>query len=154
MLRRGLILPNSATDHRQDKCNWYKKRAEIIRFLLFVPPQGLEPWTPTLRVSCSTNWAKEAFLRSVLPDCECKDKAKFLFRQTFCKKNVLFTLLCRNFLGNNVMITPWTGKSRARTPIKTISVDFCWFRCWSTFLLYICNDGNPKRHNFCFYPLR
>ncbi len=20
-----------------------------------VPPQGLEPWTPTLRVSCSTN---------------------------------------------------------------------------------------------------
>ena len=23
--------------------------------LLVVPPQGLEPWTPTLRVSCSTN---------------------------------------------------------------------------------------------------
>ena len=22
---------------------------------LQVPPQGLEPWTPTLRVSCSTN---------------------------------------------------------------------------------------------------
>ena len=23
--------------------------------VLFVLPQGLEPWTPTLRVSCSTN---------------------------------------------------------------------------------------------------
>ena len=30
---------------------------------VFVLPQGLEPWTPTLRVSCSTNWAREALLQ-------------------------------------------------------------------------------------------
>ena len=44
--------------------NVKKKRSETERFpiLLQVPPQGLEPWTPTLRVSCSTNWAKEASL--------------------------------------------------------------------------------------------
>ena len=28
----------------------------------FVLPQGLEPWTPALRVSCSTNWAREAVI--------------------------------------------------------------------------------------------
>ena len=32
----------------------YKKREELS-FFSSVPPQGLEPWTPTLRVSCSTN---------------------------------------------------------------------------------------------------
>ena len=31
------------------------KKSEKLSFLAFVPPQGLEPWTPTLRVSCSTN---------------------------------------------------------------------------------------------------
>ena len=31
------------------------KKARNFRFSLSVPPQGLEPWTPTLRVSCSTN---------------------------------------------------------------------------------------------------
>ncbi len=31
-------------------------------------------------------------MRSVLPDCECKDKANFLFRKTFFKKNYLFQL--------------------------------------------------------------
>ena len=37
------------------------KKREELSFFSSVPPQGLEPWTPTLRVSCSTNWAKEAF---------------------------------------------------------------------------------------------
>ena len=32
----------------------HKKREELS-FFSSVPPQGLEPWTPTLRVSCSTN---------------------------------------------------------------------------------------------------
>ena len=31
------------------------KKSEKLSFLASVPPQGLEPWTPTLRVSCSTN---------------------------------------------------------------------------------------------------
>ena len=29
--------------------------------IFFVHPQGFEPWTHWLRVSCSTNWAKSAF---------------------------------------------------------------------------------------------
>ena len=32
-----------------------KQKSEKLSFLASVPPQGLEPWTPTLRVSCSTN---------------------------------------------------------------------------------------------------
>ncbi len=32
-----------------------KQKSEKLPFLASVPPQGLEPWTPTLRVSCSTN---------------------------------------------------------------------------------------------------
>ena len=31
------------------------KKREELSFFSSVPPQGLEPWTPTLRVSCSTN---------------------------------------------------------------------------------------------------
>ena len=38
--------------HNVDRKN---KKSEKRKFLAFVPPQGLEPWTPTLRVSCSTN---------------------------------------------------------------------------------------------------
>ena len=33
----------------------YNKKREELSFFSSVPPQGLEPWTPTLRVSCSTN---------------------------------------------------------------------------------------------------
>ena len=33
----------------------HKKKEKIFIFPFPVPPQGLEPWTPTLRVSCSTN---------------------------------------------------------------------------------------------------
>ena len=32
-----------------------KKEENLSAFLLVVLPQGLEPWTPTLRVSCSTS---------------------------------------------------------------------------------------------------
>ena len=32
-----------------------KKKEKNISSSLSVPPQGLEPWTPTLRVSWSTN---------------------------------------------------------------------------------------------------
>ena len=32
-----------------------KQKGKNFRSSLSVPPQGLEPWTPTLRVSCSTN---------------------------------------------------------------------------------------------------
>ena len=39
--------------------NGAMKKVNSLLFSLltfcFVPPQGLEPWTPTLRVSCSTN---------------------------------------------------------------------------------------------------
>ena len=38
--------------HKVDRKN---KKSEKLSFLASVPPQGLEPWTPTLRVSCSTN---------------------------------------------------------------------------------------------------
>ena len=31
------------------------KKEDNLSIVFFVPPQGLEPWTPTLRVSCSTN---------------------------------------------------------------------------------------------------
>ena len=37
-----------------------KKQQHCCCFL--VRPQGLEPWTHWLRVSCSTNWAKDAYL--------------------------------------------------------------------------------------------
>ena len=37
---------------------WYRL------FIFFVHPQGFEPWTHWLRVSCSTNWAKSAFRSS------------------------------------------------------------------------------------------
>ena len=32
-----------------------KQKGKDFHLSLSVPPQGLEPWTPTLRVSCSTN---------------------------------------------------------------------------------------------------
>ena len=32
-------------------------------------PQGLEPWTHWLRVSCSTNWAKDAYLGDNYASC-------------------------------------------------------------------------------------
>ena len=52
----------------------------LCRLLAFsVPPQGLEPWTPTLRVSCSTNWAKEAFAGA--------NVGCFFY---FCKKKIFF----------------------------------------------------------------
>ena len=34
---------------------WAQKKKTTFRLSSSVPPQGLEPWTPTLRVSCSTN---------------------------------------------------------------------------------------------------
>jgi hypothetical protein len=38
----------------------------FILFILdkFVTPQGLEPWTLSLKVRCSTNWAKKSFARN------------------------------------------------------------------------------------------
>ena len=41
---------------------FYKKSCRIILLCSFlVHLQGLEPWTHWLRVSCSTNWAKDAW---------------------------------------------------------------------------------------------
>ena len=34
---------------------------KFIKLENLVHPQGLEPWTPWLRVRCSTNWAKGAY---------------------------------------------------------------------------------------------
>ncbi len=35
--------------------NQHKTKKPLFFSGFFVLPQGLEPWTPTLRVSCSTN---------------------------------------------------------------------------------------------------
>ena len=69
-----LKCPTTGQTHKNKKTDnhW-------LSVFCFVPPQGLEPWTPTLRVSCSTNWAKEA---SILSDCECKISDIFYY----CKK--------------------------------------------------------------------
>ena len=37
--------------------------------MCLVHPQGLEPWTHWLRVSCSTNWAKDAYLGDNYASC-------------------------------------------------------------------------------------
>ena len=40
--------------------NRVQKASEVSLPKLFVHPQGFEPWTHWLRVSCSANWAKDA----------------------------------------------------------------------------------------------
>ena len=56
---------------KSSKNHWF---SELFFNLLFwfVHPQGFEPWTHWLRVSCSTNWAKGAY---------------FLLKKKVCKEN-------------------------------------------------------------------
>ena len=47
------------------KNHWFSEIFFNFHFW-FVHPQGFEPWTHWLRVSCSTNWAKSAFANHFL----------------------------------------------------------------------------------------
>ena len=54
---------------------WLQKRYFQVRL------QGLEPWTPWLRVRCSTNWAKGAYTRdSLYPENRTKKNYSCLSR--------------------------------------------------------------------------
>ena len=48
-MTNGAYVVQCRKNKKVNKLNY-----KLLTFL-FVPPQGLEPWTPTLRVSCSTN---------------------------------------------------------------------------------------------------
>ena len=50
-----LLLPPWKGDAARVLARVGTKKEDNLSIVFFVPPQGLEPWTPTLRVSCSTN---------------------------------------------------------------------------------------------------
>ena len=57
-----MIKSNSPTEYRRDVAVYNKKSRAKYTGLNLVHLQGLEPRTHWLRVSCSTNWAKGAYL--------------------------------------------------------------------------------------------
>ena len=58
----GKLLKKLKNQSVQDKDTEKKKKACWIQAFSLVHHQGLEPWTPWLRVRCSTNWANGALL--------------------------------------------------------------------------------------------
>ena len=89
------------------------KRKKTGLTCLFVHPQGFEPWTPWLRVRCSTNWATGAFtsaLKALSLICGCKSTTIFLNHQTFSHIfSILFQVIYFSGHFELVIGTLWTG---------------------------------------------
>ena len=102
---RRRSTPNPASRWRllvrnAQSLNTQQKSTCISRCFSLVHPQGLEPWTPWLRVRCSTNWAKSAYPSSevitsatllILPQ-------KSLFVNNFFKVFLFFSNFFQSFL--------------------------------------------------------
>ena len=88
----------------------------------FVHPQGFEPWTPWLRVRCSTNWATGATFvvgKGIEPLCQDWESCILTVRWT----DQLARILARNFEVKRKL-----GDSNPRYGNPHGSLANCWFQ--------------------------
>ena len=69
------------------------KKTTALTVVFLVRPQGLEPWTHWLRVSCSTNWAKDAYPRD-----------------NYASRSLSLPKICRTCLATRSFAYAWSGR--------------------------------------------
>ena len=81
----GHFTANEKRQMKKEMKEDNKKACENVcpHKLLFVRLQGLEPWTPWLRVRCSTSWARSAYLISAMK------KFSYSWRKCYYRGRVL-----------------------------------------------------------------